>query len=273
VTANSIYNYQIRLVLSGSNLISPPSNTVTVTTPIDPSATPNTTPTPAPTPTLTRHQLRRQHRLRLQYRRNACSDANTDAVSAADAVAEFIVAPNGAATNDGTRERPYDLPTVLSTTGPARPGDAIWLRGGTYSLPNAKLSNTDAPPFISSLTGTSSAPIMLRQQPGERATIEGGIRVEGAWTYYMDFEVTNPNLIELSFVDRDEVYGNHVKLINLVIHDCGGDGIGFWQSADGFPKFTASSPSKWAGTPDGFSAATDMVLLANRLLCRRRNRG
>jgi len=61
---------------------------------------------------------------------------------------------------------------------------------------------------------------------GERATIEGGIRVEGAWTYYMDFEVTNPN------PDRTivrptgmNVYGNHVKLINLVIHDCG-DGIG-----------------------------------------------
>jgi hypothetical protein len=144
----------------------------------------------------------------------------------------FYVAPNGNANNDGSRERPLDLATALSDRSPARAGDAIWLRGGTYSTPISRLSGTDAPPFVSALTGTANAPIQVRQFPGERATIDGGIRIEGGYTYYIDFEVTNSN------PDRTKVrptglnvYGHHVKIINVIVHDAG-DGIGFWQLAE-----------------------------------------
>src|ERR1035441_1759781 len=40
-------------------------------------------------------------------------------------------------------------------------------------------------------TGTSRNPIVVRQYPGERATINGSLTVNGADTWYWGFEVTN----------------------------------------------------------------------------------
>ncbi len=144
----------------------------------------------------------------------------------------LFVAPNGSPANDGSFARPLDLATALSSASPARPGDTLWLRGGRYVLPGAAVSNTSEPPFRSVLNGTAGLPITVRQFPGERASIEGGIRVEGAYVNYRDFEVTNSN------PNREDprptgmsVFGHHIKLINLVIHETG-DGIGFWLPAE-----------------------------------------
>lgn len=143
----------------------------------------------------------------------------------------FYVSPRGLPSNDGSLTRPLDLVTALSANSPARPGDAIYLRGGLYDLPGARLSGTDQPPFVSRLTGTAVAPIQVRQFPGEQAMVNGGIRVEGAHAWYIDFEITNyhPNR-SVTRPTGMNVYGHHIKLINMVIHDCG-DAIGFWQSA------------------------------------------
>ena len=76
------------------------------------------------------------------------------------------------------------------------PGDTIWLRGGTYT------GN-----FTSYLTGTASLPIVVRQYPGERATLDGNVNPGdvgkqrsgsvrsqwGGYTWYWGFEVTNSN--------------------------------------------------------------------------------
>src|SRR2546430_15149648 len=76
-------------------------------------------------------------------------------------------APAGTPRGDGTRDRPWDLATALSGgRGRVQPGDTIWLRGGTYT------GNFDG-----TLTGTSTAPIVVRQYPGERATIDGNLHV------------------------------------------------------------------------------------------------
>jgi hypothetical protein len=143
----------------------------------------------------------------------------------------FYVSPKGLPTNNGSVARPLDLATALSANSPARPGDAIYLRGGLYDLPGARLSGTDQPPFVSRLTGTEAAPIQVRQFPGEQAMVNGGIRVEGAYTWYIDFEITNyhPDRTVTRPTGMN-VYGHHIRLINMVIHDCG-DAIGFWQSA------------------------------------------
>src|SRR5437773_868738 len=39
----------------------------------------------------------------------------------------FYVAPTGLPTNDGSQLYPLDLPTALSSQGPVRPGDTVWL--------------------------------------------------------------------------------------------------------------------------------------------------
>src|SRR5438445_11015133 len=88
--------------------------------------------------------------------------------------------PAGTPRGDGTRDRPWDLATALSGgRGRVQPGDTIWLRGGTYT------GNFDG-----TLTGTSAAPIVVRQYPGERATIDGNLHVNGAYAIYWWLEIT-----------------------------------------------------------------------------------
>jgi Right handed beta helix region len=134
--------------------------------------------------------------------------------------AVYFVAPGGAASGDGTSDRPLDLITALSKHSPAAPGDTLVLLSGRY---------TGA--FVSDLTGAESNPIIVRQASGARATIDGTLTVNGAWTTYWGFEVTN------SSDDRTKerptgliIYGPHTRFINLVVHDSG-NGFGFWTPA------------------------------------------
>lgn len=143
----------------------------------------------------------------------------------------FYVAPTGERDNPGTLARPLDIVTALSSQGPARPGDTIWLRGGVHAAPGAVRYGTEEPTLVSTLTGTPTAPIIVRQYPGERATVDGGIRIEGGWTWYRDFEITNSSPVRTSKRPMGlHVLGPATRFINLVIHD-NGNGIGFWQSA------------------------------------------
>ena len=94
--------------------------------------------------------------------------------------AEFFVSPGGSGSNSGAAASPWDLATALSHPAVVKPGDTIWLRGGTYRGT-----------FTSRLTGTSANPILVRQYPGERATIDGGdsggngiLVISGSYTWY-----------------------------------------------------------------------------------------
>jgi hypothetical protein len=152
---------------------------------------------------------------------------------AAIAVRGWYAAPNGSSGGDGSRQ-PWDLQTALhGGNGKVQPGDTVWLRGGTYS------STT---PINSTLTGTASAPVVVRQYPGERAILNASgatsptsrgdfFTVSGNYSTFWGFEVmdsdpdrtldTRPNMII--------VHASHVKLINLIVHD---GGIGFYTFAD-----------------------------------------
>ncbi len=205
------YYYQVKSI-SQFNLTSAPSNTMMIATTGSQGETP-------PTPDTGSSD-------------QAAGGSGQSAQPAESPTSGVFVAPNGQPTNDGSKERPIDLLTAISSRSPVRPGMTIWLRGGVYRHPGAKLTGTEEPALISVLTGNSSSPITVRQYPGERATIDGGLRVEGAWTIYRDFEITN------SSTDRTQkrpmglhVFGHHTKFINLVIHDSG-NGIGFWLPAE-----------------------------------------
>src|SRR5262249_18726842 len=114
-----------------------------------------------------------------------------------------------------------------------QPGDTLWLRGGRYPGD-----------FTSALTGTPALPLLLRQYPGERATIDGSLTLNGAYTWYWGFEVMNSDPLRVSSQpDSDPtdiprqarqlaVFGPGTKCINLVVHDLG-DGIGAWSQATG----------------------------------------
>jgi len=98
-------------------------------------------------------------------------------------------------------------------------GDTLWLKGGTYKGA-----------FTSRLAGTSSAPVVLRQYPGERAIIDGTLYVSGANATYWGFEVMSSVAAPQDKMSID-VHAPGTKFINLVLHDAGGNGIGMWQES------------------------------------------
>ncbi|HVH66968.1 MAG TPA: right-handed parallel beta-helix repeat-containing protein [Gemmatimonadales bacterium] len=102
------------------------------------------------------------------------------------------------------------------------PGATIWLGGGTYA------DGPVAGGYVSQLTGTAAAPIVVRQFPGERATVTNFLGVQGGYTWYWGFEVVNTVQqagSELFGID-DQAPG--AKFINLVVHDATGSGIFIW---------------------------------------------
>jgi hypothetical protein len=143
----------------------------------------------------------------------------------------FYVSPSGSAGGDGSLQNPWDLATALSHPSAVKPGDTIWLRGGLYSGK-----------FVSSLTGTIEQPIYVRQNPGERATIDSGssggaaLMINGSDTWFWGFEImsSNPNRNNPSpgsvILDRAAgvvTLGPRTKLINLVVHDTA-EGVDWW---------------------------------------------
>ena len=153
-------------------------------------------------------------------------------------VAEFFAAPGGTPGGDGSYYHPWDLATALAHPPALQPGDIIWLRGGTY-----------AGPFTSDLVGTDVRPIVVRARPGERATLDGGsvyastLQINGSYTWFWGFEVTRSDPSRVTAISGSSpadlsrghsngvnVFGHHIRLINLIVHD-DGQGFGFWTPA------------------------------------------
>jgi hypothetical protein len=149
----------------------------------------------------------------------------------------LYVSPKGTSTADGSELHPVDLASALSANGPVGAGDTVWLRGGTYKGT-----------FVSELRGTEAARILVRQYPGERATIdsapslEPALFVKGGWTTYWGFEVTNSDPARVitetgshpATIHRGiglDVHGPHTRFVNLVVHDLAG-GFGIWTDAE-----------------------------------------
>src|SRR6187399_3664170 len=78
---------------------------------------------------------------------------------------EFYVAPTGSAAGDGSIAKPWDFQGALNQPRAVKPGDTIWIRGGTYG--NGRII------YYSRLVGTSAAPIVVRRYKEERAIVNG----------------------------------------------------------------------------------------------------
>jgi hypothetical protein len=145
----------------------------------------------------------------------------------------YFVTVNGSQTGDGSAANPWDLATAVAQPGIVHPGDTIWVHGGTYTGE-----------VFSNLTGTPTAPIILRAFPGERAIIDGRLNVNGSYAYYWGLEVTfsDPNRVTVnpgsdpSGLPRERVTvfvtGPFNKIINMIVHDLG-DGLFAGVTAEG----------------------------------------
>jgi hypothetical protein len=113
-----------------------------------------------------------------------------------------------------------------------RPGDTVWVRGGTYNGT-----------FTAKLKGSSSAPITVRAYPGERATIRNSndMVMDIAGCSYVNFwgleiagsesrrdSASNPNTYGIRV--NQGISSNNLKFINMVVHDVQKMGFGWWQA-------------------------------------------
>ena len=134
--------------------------------------------------------------------------------------AGYNVSPGGSSGGDGSVDRPWDLATALSGAGGrVQPGDTVWLRAGTYRGV-----------FRSSVAGAAGKPVVFRQYPNERATIDGRLRLDGADVVVWGFEIMRSSQGTTEYPNL-EARGARQKLINMIVHESEHQGIRFWDEA------------------------------------------
>ena len=156
-----------------------------------------------------------------------------DALSPQIPLQGVFVAPGASkAGADGTLEQPYRFADVLADTQNMRvkPGQTVWLRGGTY--PGI---------FESTLSGTPGKPISFRPYPGEFVRLDArhdpasdpldedtfALTIAGDHTSWSDLEVTSSQSEGRRVSDKEkgeipsgiEVLGQDTTLSSLIVHD------------------------------------------------------
>jgi len=146
------------------------------------------------------------------------------------------------------------LQTALNQPSAVQPGDTIWLREGVYG--------NGATIFTSNLNGSSVQPVIVRQYPNERATVNGGIKVYGSNTWFWGFEVTNKAIRDRNsniggqnppsnFPTAFTVFGPGTKFINLLVHDTA-EGLELWAPAQNSEIYGSLIYNNgWQGTDRG----------------------
>jgi hypothetical protein len=135
---------------------------------------------------------------------------------------EFYVSPGGSPSGDGSLTKPWDLQTALNQPARVTPGSTIWLRGGRYA------GGTSRGGFLTKLTGTADAPIVVRQFPGERAVVTNSLDARGSYAWFWGFEITSARQADTGtdyeyLVKVRAGIGN--RFINLVVHDGPNTGV------------------------------------------------
>jgi hypothetical protein len=157
--------------------------------------------------------------------------------------AQYHISPTGIGTGPGTNNHPWSLSYAFSSPPGVKPGDTLWIHGGTYDGQ-----------FVSQLNGTASLPIIVRQYPGERAVLNGGtdpqqrsiLTVRGTYTWFWGFEIWSSELGRISKQtgsSPSDLFmgaavgtaqtgsdGTGCKFINMYIHDTS-QGFGLWVQA------------------------------------------
>ncbi|MBN2182355.1 MAG: hypothetical protein JW715_10610 [Sedimentisphaerales bacterium] len=148
------------------------------------------------------------------YTRSTVTDSNN-----------WYVAPEGTVLGDGSTDNPWDLSTALKKRL-IKPGDTVWLKGGTYTGPFVKDRNP---------AGTKDAPIEYRAMPGQRVILTTDepnspvLTNEADYIWFRAMEVTGENItktagLSVSGIEQDSTSG--VKYINMIVHD--------WPNGSGF---------------------------------------
>lgn len=141
----------------------------------------------------------------------------------------MVAAPNGTAYGDGSVLYPTTLEIALS---------------GLYSTTSIQLrSGTYVGDFISNVAGAAQNPIEVRPYNMENVVIDGSLRINGSDTHWYNIEfVQTDNITRQSIFSGStpsdlnvrwiDAWGMRTKIINCIVHDLLGNGIGLWGPAE-----------------------------------------
>jgi hypothetical protein len=152
----------------------------------------------------------------------------------------WYVSPAGSVTGAGTLADPWPLAFAFAgADGFIRPGDTVWLRGGSYGKAR----------YTCTLNGASSAPITFRGYPGELPLLDGGthdtssqnftVVLAGQYLILRDVDIFDSTLqrwwatsgtLDPNAAQGVAVLGTGSKAINTSVHDAA---QGFWLKDGG----------------------------------------
>ena len=148
----------------------------------------------------------------------------------------FYVSPSGSASGDGSITKPWNLHTALAAPATVKPGDTIWVRGGTYKMAYPT-------EFWSKLAGNASAPIVVRRYPNEApvldlANLASSLFVYGSYTWFWGFEIMSSGIPRSTSLTGPwsilnssiEIHGPGSKFINCYVHDLS-QGLSYWNDS------------------------------------------
>ncbi|MDP6542443.1 MAG: right-handed parallel beta-helix repeat-containing protein [Phycisphaerae bacterium] len=160
---------------------------------------------------------------------------------------EWYVSTGGKVDGDGSVKRAWDLASALGGRKEIRPGDTVWIGGGTYKFGDRKLGSAG---YEVKLVGAKGKPIVVRGVAGKRVTIDGGlsVRAPSDYLWIRDLEIvvsenlpggpsrvlseggSHPKSYARPWGGLNVYTGRECKFINLVIHD-NAQGISWWKGS------------------------------------------
>jgi len=151
----------------------------------------------------------------------------------------FHVTTTASQGGTGSLANPWQLQAALKSSS-VKPGDTIWVHGGTYTNSHPGVFQFA---WMSTISGASGNPIIVRAYPGDHPVLDGGdtqqadiLNVEGSYVWFWGLEIMSSSLKRYSVsggsfppgaeIDRGTCVGitqdqtiEGVKIINCILHD------------------------------------------------------
>lgn len=148
----------------------------------------------------------------------------------------FYVSPDALVSGDGSMANPWPLQTAFNHPAALKPGDTVWMLGGTYSHTEQFEPSFGNISYNVKTQGQPDSPIIFRNYDNQRVTLDGVnnqiILFLGncSNTWFWGIEIMSSALVRGA--SRSYIYctAPDMKFINLILHDMA-DGIDLWNAA------------------------------------------
>ena len=189
---------------------------------------------------------------------------------------DIYVSPQGNDKAKGTKEQPYA--TLAQAIKKVRPGQTIWLRGGTYNPTEAEVMGSSlgglySCVFMLEKSGTADKPLTISAFPGEQVIFDmsqirpEGHRVSGFWLTGKHWHIKGLEVVGIQVTIKRHTQSENFSLTGCeecVIEQCSmhsGMGIGVYArdarnclilNCDAYNNCDSISKDGRGGNSDGF---------------------